>query len=69
MNLGIDSDHPVLTPGPAILENDPLDMVFPKLSLGGTGSKVLSKSTSRGNIALDRELAEVVEDVGNWRKS
>lgn len=69
MNLGVDSAHPVLTPGPAIFENDPLDMAFPKLSSAGRGSIVRSRSTSLGTIAFVNDEAEVSGDVGNWRKS
>ena len=65
MNLGVASDHPVRTPGPAILENDPFDIAFPKLSSDGSGWSVLSRSTSRGNNEFDKDSFEVVEEVGN----
>ncbi len=69
MNFGVASAHPVLTPGPAILENEPLDIAFPKLSADGTGSMLRSISTRRGRSALVNEEADVVDVVGNWRKS
>ena len=64
-NFGVASAQPVLTPGPAILENEPLDMAFPKLSGAGTGSNARSTSTSRGKIAFDNEEVEDVGEVGH----
>lgn len=70
MNFGVASAQPVRTPGPTILENEPLDMAFPKLSAEGVGERVRSMSTRRGTGAVFavEERVEVV-DVGHWRKS
>ena len=63
MNFGVASDHPVLTPGPEILENDPFDTALPKSSGPGIGSKVRSISTRRGSSAF--EEVDVEEEVGH----
>lgn len=65
MNFGVPSPQPVRTPGPAIFENEPFDIAFPKLSACGLGSIVRSISTNRGRIAFPSEDAEVLVDVGN----
>ena len=77
VNLRVDSAQPVRTPGPAILLKLPLETAFPKLSILGAGSSVLSMSTNRGRSAFDKDEGsvedEVVEDedweVGHCRKS
>lgn len=63
MNLGVASAHPVRTPGPTILENEPLDTALPKLSASGTGERVRSMSTRRGTTAVAAGVDDGVEEV------
>jgi hypothetical protein len=66
VNLGVASAQPVLTPGPAIFENEQFDIAFPKRSADGLGSMVRSMSTKRGRSAWPlSEDASVDSEVVN----
>lgn len=69
MSAGEALAHPVRRPGPASLEKDPLERVWPKEETDGMGESVLSMSINRGR-AGDWQLEGVERDaVGQRRKS